>query len=118
MKIYSIKFNPGGLFRRRSVSVELSNGNAYKIKRSGRYAVVVPPCEDGERDALGVVYKAAWEWLNKADTTAEGYTLDRGAKVACGRLVGLLDWPEGYTLDTEARLRYVVNKITLSENIF
>lgn len=114
MKIYSIKFNPGGLFRRRSVSVELSNGNAYKIKRAGKYAVVVPPCEDGEREALGAVYSAAWEWLNGK----QGETLDRGAKIACGRLVSLLDWPESYTQDTEARLRYVVNKITLSENIF
>ena len=114
MKIKSIKFNPGGLFRRRSVSVELSTGNTYKIRRSGKYAVVVPPCQDGEREALGVVYNASWEWLNGT----EGDTLDRGAKIACGRLVGLLDWPADYTQDTEARLLYVVNKITLSENIF
>lgn len=114
MKIKSIKFNPAGLFRRRSVSVVLSTGNAYKIKRSGRYTVVVPPCEDGEREALGVVYSAAWEWLNGFG----GGPLDRGAKIACGRLVGLLDWPEDYTRDTEARLLYVVNKITFSENIF
>lgn len=114
MKIKSIKFQPGGLFRRRAVSVVLSTGNAYKIKRSGQYAVVIPPCQDGEKEALGVVYSASWEWLNGVECC----TLDAGAKRACGRLVGLLDWPEDYTQDTEARLLYVINKFTLAENIF
>lgn len=117
MKIKSIHFKTP-FWGPRYVEVSLTSGAVYRIKRARKFVTVTPPCNDGEREALGAVYSAAWEWLNKADTTAEGYTLDRGAKVACGRLVGLLDWPEDYTLDTEARLRYVVNKITLSENIF
>lgn len=114
MKIKSIKFNPGSFFRRRSVSVELSTGNAYRIRRSGKYATVAPPCQDAERDALGAVYNAVWEWLNGT----EGCTLDAGAKRACGRLVSLLEWPGDFTQDTEARLLYVVNKMTFAENIF
>ena len=113
MKIKSIKFvRP--FIRRRFVSVELSTGNTYKVKREGRYAVVVPPCKDGETEALTAVYQAAWEWLNKK----KGDTLDAGAKRACGRLVSLLDWPADYTTDTETRLRFVVNKITYAEDIF
>lgn len=114
MKICSIKFQPGGVFRRRAVAVELSTGNVYRIRRSGKYATVVPPCQEAERDALGAVYNAAWEWLNGT----EGCTLDAGAKRACGRLVSLLDWPVDFTQDTEARLLFVINKITFAENIF
>ncbi len=114
MKINSIKFREGGLFRRRSVSVELSTGNTYRVRRGGKFAIVVPPCQDAERDALGTVYNAAWEWLNKK----ESCTLDAGAKRACGRLVSLLEWPVGFSQDTEAKLLYVINKITFAENIF
>lgn len=114
MKIESIRFQPGGIFRRRAVSVALSTGNTYRVRRSGNFAIVVPPCQDAERDALGTVYNAVWEWLNKK----EGDTLDAGAKRACGRLVGLLEWPGDFTQDTEARLLYVINKITFAENIF
>lgn len=103
---------------RRYVEVSLSSGSVYRIRRAGKYVTVTPPCHGGEREALGLVYKAAWEWLNGARIEAEGYTLDGGAKIACGRLVGLLDWPADFTQDTESRLRYVVAKFTHAENIF
>lgn len=114
MRIKSIEFKAGGLFRRRAVVVVLEGGQTYKIKRAGAYAVVIPPCADAERDALAAVYKAAWEWLNGENPEV----LDRGAKIACGRLVSLLAWPEDFTADTQTRLEYVVNKITFVENIF
>ena len=113
MRINSIAFKKP-FIGRRYVAVALSTGNSYKIKRSGDYDVVVPPCKDGEKEALGVVYKAAWEWLNGV----EGQTLDRGAKLACGRLVGLLAWPDNFTQDIQTRLEYVVNKVQFAENIF
>ena len=111
-----IKFEKPFL-RRRFVAVALSSGNIYKLKMAGGLAYVVPPCNDSEREALGTVYKAVWEFLNGVDWK-DGYTLDRGAKIACGRLVSLLDWPQNFTTDTQTRLDYVVNKITYSENIF
>lgn len=113
MKIRAIKFvRP--ILGRRYVSVALSTGNEFKIKRSGDYAVVTPACQDAEKDALHTVYKSAWEWLNGVNAAS----LDRGAKVACGRLVLLLDWPGSFTIDTETRLRFVVDRITRSQNIF
>jgi len=117
MKIQSIKFNKP-FWGRRFVEVSLASGAVYRIKRAGKFVTVTPPCNEGERDALGTVYKAAWEWLNGAETTTDGYTLDAGAKRACGRLVGLLDWPADFSQDTETRLRYVVNKFTFAEDIF
>lgn len=116
MKITSIKFKPGGLFRRRYVLVELTS-TTYKIKRQGRYATVVPPCRDDEKSVLIAVYQATWEWLNGAKTDRDGYTLDRGAKRACGVIVSNLDWPQDFTADTEARLYYVLDKMTKAEGI-
>lgn len=113
MKIKYIKFvRP--LLRRRFVAVALSTGNIYKVKREGRYAVVVPPCREDEKEALGVVYKAVWEWLNGD----EGETLDRGAKLACGKLVTLLEWPLDFTADVQSRLEFVVGCIQSASNIF
>lgn len=111
--IRSIKFRKP-LLGRRFVVVETSVGNTYKIKREGAYAVVIPPCNEGEKEALKAVYNAVWEWLNGKG----GQTLDRGAKIACGKLVSLLEWPAYYTTDTQTRLEYVVGQITKAENIF
>ena len=113
MKVRYIHFKRRFFFWRH-VEVGLSSGGVYKIRRAGAMAVVVPPCENGEREALGVVYKAVWEWLNGED----GEGLDRGAKIACGRLVKLLEWPPEFTDDIQTRLEYIVNKVTYHENIF
>lgn len=113
MAIQSIKFQKG-IFGRRSVSVLLTSGNEYRIKTSGDKVFVIPVCQDSERETLKTVYRAVWEYLSGAPM---GQALDRGAKIASGRLVTLLAWPADFTEDTEARLRYVINKISFHENI-
>ena len=115
MTINSIVFVRRRFLRRRYIKVSLSNGRTYKIKRSGAYAVVLPPCSAAERAALSTVYSAAWEWLNGGDPSY----LDRGAKVACGRLVELIDWPIGWmaNFSVEARLKYVVECFRTGTNI-
>jgi len=116
MKITSIKFERP-LLGHRSVVVELSDGGIYTIKSRGRYAYVAPPCADNERPLLSAVYDAAWEWLSGAKINKGGYTLDAGAKRACGRIVGYLAWPACYEGDTEMKLHYVVDRFTSAQDI-
>lgn len=115
MLISSIKFvRP--LLRERRVVVTLANGNRYKIKLEGYAVVVIPACQDNEREALRAVYGAAWEFLL---TGGPIDFLDSGAKRACARLVELLDWPEELRgMDTINRLYYVVEHFTIIQNIF
>ena len=89
---------------KRYIKVSLSSGNTYKIKVSKGFAVVIPTCQDNEREALITCYKAAWEFLINGGTGE----LDRTAKIACGRLVGMIDWPEHAPVTTEGKLNYLV----------
>ncbi len=109
-----IKFKKN-IFGRRSVVLETTAGERYKIKTEGEYAVILPPCSEGESVNFRSVYKAAWGYLNG---DRPGTPLDRTAKIACGRLVKLMEWPEGTPEDVEYKLHTLINKFTFHENIF
>lgn len=109
MKIQSIKFVRPFLGKR-YILVSLSSGNAYKIKISGKYAVVIPTCQENEKEALRAAYRAAWEFLMKGKTGEPG--LDRTAKQACARLVGFIDWPDYAPVTTEGKLNFLVHHFT------
>lgn len=112
MKIAKIIFVRRLLGRHR-VAVTLNNGKTYKIKSSRGLVVCVPAPTTEEQGAILTVYKAVWLFLEGR----EGESLDRGAKIACGKIVELYDWPQDFTQNIQTRLEYIVNKIQNAENL-
>jgi len=112
MKIKSITFRPG-IIRRPRVAVTLENGNTYTLKHSAGLVICKPVPTEAEKAPLQAVYRAAWLFMERK----AGEPLDRGAKIACGKIVELYDWPQDFTQDTQTRLEYIVNKIQFAENL-
>ena len=112
MKINSIRFvRP--ILRRRFVLVELSTGNTYTITREGRFAVVLPPCNDSEKPTLNAVYHAIWPWLEKA----EGRDFDRQTKRAVAQVADRFNWPACFSGDGLDKYNCIADHIRQGQDI-